>query len=233
MSIPNRVANKAMPKTRSARAIEPKRSRGRPKLDARHEEVLSCAAALFNSRGYAATTLEDIAAELGMTRPALYYYAKSKEALLDQCYVWGYNNLLRKLEGQLEEGTGRELLARFFHIYSEVVCDDSSRCFIASETHFLSPERQRDAAKRIQHINEIVGDLLERGVADGSIAPSDRRYALLVLFGSFNRMPRLYKPGGPSPREIGDVLIEMILNGMIPRPHANIAMDPGTATSPR
>jgi AcrR family transcriptional regulator len=206
-----------MPKNGTAQSVKPKRARGRPRLEARREEVLTRAAALFNSRGYAAATLEDIATELGMTRPALYYYAESKEALLDQCYIWGFEKLLSLLEGKLEGGTGRERLVRFFHIYSDAVCDDSSRCFLASETHFLSADRQQGAARRIQHINEIVSDLLEQGMADGSITPCDRRYALLVLFGSFNMLPKLYKDGGPSPRQIGDTLIQMVLNGLIPR----------------
>ena len=119
------------------------RQRGRPKLDTRVEEVLSCAATMFSSRGFAAATLEEIGAELGMTRPGLYYYAKSKEDLLDQCYVWGFKKFMARLENELTEGTGREMLSGFFGIYSEVVCDDASRCFLASENHFLSPPRQK------------------------------------------------------------------------------------------
>jgi TetR/AcrR family transcriptional regulator, cholesterol catabolism regulator len=181
------------------------------------EEVLTCAAAMFSSRGYAATTLEDIGAELGMTRPGLYYYTKSKEDLLDQCYAWGYKKLMDRLDGELGDGTGRELLVRFFQIYSEVVCDDSSRCFLASENHFLSPKRQKIAAERVHKINDLVGNLIERGMTDGSLAPCDGKFALIVLFGAFNALPKLYKRRGPSPVEMGKDLLDIILSGMMPR----------------
>src|ERR1700761_428105 len=107
----------------------PPRPRGRPKLTSRLDEVLSCAAAMFSSRGYAAASLEDIAAQLGMTRAALYYYATSKEDLLYKCYQWNYETFMARIETELGEGTGLELLTRFFMIYSEAICNDFSRCF--------------------------------------------------------------------------------------------------------
>src|ERR1700712_5651743 len=109
------------------------RSRGRPRKDSRLEEVLSCAAALFSSRGYAMTTLEDIGTQLGMTRPGIYYYAESKEDLLFKCYTWTGERFFKRLENELGDGSGRELLSRFFLIYSEAGCDDASRFFLSNE----------------------------------------------------------------------------------------------------
>jgi len=47
-------------------------------------EILERAAELFAERGFAGTTVQDIADALGMSRPALYYYVKSKDVLLEQ-----------------------------------------------------------------------------------------------------------------------------------------------------
>lgn len=193
------------------------RPRGRPRGDSRLEEVLTVAAASFTSRGYALTTLEDVAAALGMTRPALYYYAKSKEDLLLQCYDWTYARFMDRLSAVLEGGTGRERLKRFFAVYSEIVCDDVSRCFLSGETHHLSPQHQQEAETRVRRINGIVTDLLEQGAADGSLAPCDRKFALAMLFGAFNSLPRLVRSRGPSPIELGAEMMELILQGMSPR----------------
>lgn len=191
--------------------------RGRPKQDMRHEEVIERASMLFSTRGYAATTLEDIGAALGISRPGLYHYAESKEDLLDQCYVWSYARFLKMLEAELGEGTGRELLTKFFQIYSVIVCDDASRCFLASEDHFLGPERQKAAVKRARHINELAGDLLDLGIKDGSLAPCDRKNALTILFGTFNALPKLVRDQGARVEALASDFLELILRGLLPR----------------
>lgn len=196
------------------------RPRGRPKQDSRLEEVLACAAALFSSRGYAATTLEDIGAELGMTRPALYYYAKSKEDLLDQCYEWTHQKLMSKIELEVAGGTGLEQLTRFFMVYSEMVCDDASRCYLSAENHYLSEERQEIASRRVQAVNNVVSNILTLGMADGSLAKCDRKYAIATLFGAFNSLHTLVRPGGPSPRDLGAALLDILLNGLVRTPGA-------------
>ncbi len=53
---------------------------------AKRAAILSQAAKLFNSKGSRATTLQDIANTLGLTKTSLYYYVKTKEELIFQCY---------------------------------------------------------------------------------------------------------------------------------------------------
>ncbi|MEP0202260.1 MAG: TetR/AcrR family transcriptional regulator [Halioglobus sp.] len=55
--------------------------------DAKRAAILSQAAKLFNSKGSRATTLKDIAESLGLTKTSLYYYVKTKEELIYQCYM--------------------------------------------------------------------------------------------------------------------------------------------------
>ena len=52
------------------------------KTPRRAEEVLACAVEIFNERGYAATSVGDIADALGILKGSLYYYIESKEDLL-------------------------------------------------------------------------------------------------------------------------------------------------------
>ena len=49
---------------------------------ARRREIIDCAALLFRSNGYAATTFKDIAAKLHTDRATIYYYFASKRDLL-------------------------------------------------------------------------------------------------------------------------------------------------------
>ena len=71
-----------MPATaRSAKAVSPK-AMGKSKKEALRRNVLEAAARLFAQRGFGGTNLQDIAELLGISRPALYYYFKSKEDIL-------------------------------------------------------------------------------------------------------------------------------------------------------
>jgi AcrR family transcriptional regulator len=46
------------------------------------QTILSEAARLFNYQGTRATTLNDIADSIGLTKTSLYYYARNKEELV-------------------------------------------------------------------------------------------------------------------------------------------------------
>jgi AcrR family transcriptional regulator len=54
--------------------------------DAKRTAILSEAARLFNGKGSRATTLQDVARGLGLTKTSLYYYVRTKEDLIFQCY---------------------------------------------------------------------------------------------------------------------------------------------------
>src|ERR1700744_5493363 len=54
--------------------------------DARRRELLKAAAALFAERGYRATSMNDLAGRVGLSKPALYYYVRTKENLLIELY---------------------------------------------------------------------------------------------------------------------------------------------------
>ena len=152
-----------------------------------------------------------------MTRAGLYYYAESKEDLLEKCYDWTHQRYRQRLETELGDGTGREMLERFFLLYAEAACDDASRCFLSAEDHYLSPERQEQSAKRINYVTDRAAEILRRGAADGSLVVHDPRYALATLFGAFNSLHRHMRPGGPSPRQMGEAILKVLLLGMTPR----------------
>src|SRR5689334_23309069 len=77
-----------------------------------HAQVLEAAARQMNRRGVAATLLKDVAAELGVTRMALYRYAEDREDLVYQCYLRTCDVLAERLEGAVGDDAA-ETVARF------------------------------------------------------------------------------------------------------------------------
>jgi AcrR family transcriptional regulator len=88
MATKGTASSKAKPRNGSAAGNGPSRGRKPGGTALRRQlverEILERAAELFAERGFAGTTVQDIADALGMSRPALYYYVKSKDVLLEQ-----------------------------------------------------------------------------------------------------------------------------------------------------
>jgi TetR/AcrR family transcriptional regulator len=77
------------------------------------DRLLKGASSLFSRKGYAATTVREIVAEAGVTKPVLYYYFKSKEGLYFTLMREGFSKLdelIRSVGGY--EGNTREKLHR-------------------------------------------------------------------------------------------------------------------------
>lgn len=77
------------------------------------QRLLSCAIGLFTQKGYTATTVREIVAAAGVTKPALYYYFRNKEGIyleLTREAFAKFDGLLDALRGQ--EGSATKRLLR-------------------------------------------------------------------------------------------------------------------------
>src|SRR5687768_12092766 len=124
--------------------------RGRPRrFDHRRTEVLRTAARVFSERGFRQATLEDIAGELGMTRPALYHYASSKDALLTECGDIARQELFESLGRSHDEASGLARVAAFFRRYTQIICDDFGRCFVLTDRSEMAAD-ESEANRKTQ-----------------------------------------------------------------------------------
>ena len=57
------------------------------RFELQRDRMLKAAASCFNAKGFSGTSLKDVAAHLGLTDAALYYYVRNKEELVYQCYL--------------------------------------------------------------------------------------------------------------------------------------------------
>jgi AcrR family transcriptional regulator len=181
---------------------------GRPKVKIetsekykqRQMEVFRAAARTFNKLGFHIATLDDVADELGVTKPALYYYAKSKDELLFACGQMALDALEAALDGSDQaELDGLERLCRFFRLYGKIICEDFGRCLVLTEARDLAPKTRKGNIAGRRSLNIAVREIITRGVADGSIRPCDERAVGIALFDAFNGLARWFDPKGPTP----------------------------------
>src|SRR5882672_7965993 len=78
------------------------------KSDETRTRILEAALALFRQRGFATTTMRDIAKEAGVALGAAYYYFASKDALVTAFYERAHQELTPIAEAALAQATGLE-----------------------------------------------------------------------------------------------------------------------------
>ncbi len=191
--------------------------------ETKRQAVLRAAVRMFNEHGFHATSLEAVAASLGISKPTIYHYLGNKDQVLLECVSFGLDQLLRAAEtARRQPGTGIERLRSFLHRYAEINMGDFGRCVIRTGEEALSPEsRQRFRALKKQ-IDLAMRTLIEEGIADGSIAPVNPKILAFTLAGALNWPARWYDADGElSAEDLAQQMVDMLAHGFAPRPDAD------------
>jgi AcrR family transcriptional regulator len=207
-----------MTETTAAAATPQTFARGkRGNFDNRLDEVLRVAARLFSLKGFRQATLEDVAAVLNVTRPALYHYARSKDELVAKCLELATAVIDTAIEDARRQKTGRAQVEVFFRRYAEIICDDFGRCFVLVNRREYGPELQEAGRTYERKIDRAARAMISAGVADGSLRTVDAADVARALFGAFNGIPVWYKAGGGrTPAQIADNFLSLFLTGVAP-----------------
>ncbi|MFT3966675.1 MAG: TetR/AcrR family transcriptional regulator [Sphingobium sp.] len=192
----------------------------RKQLRARKREaILTAAVRMFNERGYHATSLDDVAAQLGVSKPVVYHYLGNKEQVLLQCMQRGLAELQAAFEvAKAEPGTGLDRLRRYLVGYAQVIMADFGRCVIRTGDEVLSPENRGLFRADKRKIDGHFRVLLRQAADDGSAAVEDVRFAAFAMAGALNWPARWHKEDGPRPTaEIAEELARFLVEGLRPR----------------
>lgn len=182
----------------------------------RREALVRIAIHFFNRRGFHATSMEAIAAEVGLTKGTLYHYYDSKIALAYECMLASIEDGLR-MANKAEEGggTGLEKLERYLHLQFETLAGRGGSSWLHAEMSVLDAEQQAEARRRSREVDARVQRFIEEGVADGSIVDVDPKVAEFFLMGALNWLPRWYSPEGPmSSSDLAALFIRMMFDGL-------------------
>lgn len=192
------------------------RPRGRPaRFPDRRHEVLRTAARIFSRAGFRQATLADIAQALDMTRPALYYYAESKDELLAQCGEIARDQFGAALKAARKEKAGLAQIRCWFVSYAEITCDDFGRCFVLTDRSEMAPDEGERNRRRQISLGRAVADMVRAGIRDGSIRSCDPVLASRSLFAIFNGLSRWYHaPYRKTPAQLAEDYIDLAFSGL-------------------
>lgn len=184
----------------------------------RKEQVIRKAAELFKEKGYAASSMRDLAQKLGIEAASLYSHIKSKEEILQTlCFDMAadFRASIEKVEKQKVSASEKLSLGIIGHV--NVMARDltASAVFMNEHRHLSNPYLRDFLLLRINYINRFKA-IIEEGVSKGEFKSNiDTKLAVMTLFSSLNWMPMWYSPEGSiEPKELGQQLANMLVNGL-------------------
>ncbi|MGE4324483.1 MAG: TetR/AcrR family transcriptional regulator [Pseudodonghicola sp.] len=182
------------------------------------QQLLEQASLLFATKGYAGTSLSDIADAVGLTRAAIYYYFKNKEAVLEAIMLELIQSTLAEMRDWQATAPedASERLRRFVEIRITRVLENQVRMRMIDITEATLPPdllaRHNEARRRI--LDEYRG-ILRHGISQGVFRPVDDRVAALAVIGLINWTLSWYAPDrGPSVQQVAAALSEQAVQSV-------------------
>jgi AcrR family transcriptional regulator len=208
----------AVTTTKAAGAIEPRRP-GRPvapELTARRRaEIIATSVRLFVEHGYEATTLDDIARELGFTKGLVYHYFRNKAEIVHYAVMDSITPMLAQQEAIIAsvlppDEKLRRVVYDFVHA---ILFDYQKHIVILTDRAVLG--RNGASEERLPLVREFVRHyrtIIEEGITAGVFRPVDAAVAALTIIQGIIGTARWYRPEGRlSPGEVCDQVTTMLV----------------------
>lgn len=161
---------------------------------------------LFARHGYAAVSMRQIAADVGVQAGALYSYTEDKQALLAELMIDHMDRLLAAWSDDLSLPP-LERLERFARFHIAYSLDHADAVFLSyMELRNLSPENHAAVSALRRAYEESLSAILRDGQAAGVMAVPDTRLAAMALIAMLTGVTNWYREGGRLDRQrVGDI----------------------------
>jgi AcrR family transcriptional regulator len=192
----------------------------RPKQKAVRDQILRTAADLFRERGFPATTLDDIARPLGMSKASLYTYFRAKEEILAAISQETIESFTRELSLVLGSALSPEdKLRRIVRQHVRfVIANRSFLTVFFSEEPNLPARFARALAARKDRYDKGVESVIAEGIRRGAFRDVPPRLVVFGLLGMVNWLYKWYNPRGRwGAEEISSAFLSMVEDGLLRR----------------
>jgi AcrR family transcriptional regulator len=184
------------------------------------QAILSGAAQLFNWQGSRATTLADIAGSMKLTKTCVYYYVKTKEDLIYQCYVSSCDMWLDQVQSanQLSDNGLEKIIALVkghFYLYMDTLRGMGPHYATLSEVSVLDAAHAEDIKQRWSHIFACCQEIVEQGIEEGLIEDLDPAVIVSGIFSILQWFPVwLNRSHGANPEPVIEAVLDILVNGL-------------------
>ncbi|WP_417587323.1 TetR/AcrR family transcriptional regulator [Pararhodobacter oceanensis] len=230
-----RAAKRKAPEAKPEPVVQAARETSNTRKELVREALLEKTAELFATRGYARTSINDIADSLSLKRSSVYHYFPNKEAILRELFVVEYDQRLAEIEAvqARRELSSQERLNLVVEGAIGKRLQNGGRFLALDRMESEVPEDLRRGYNRARRrILDLYTQIVEDGVAAGEFRPVDPQLTAFALIGISNWPALWYSPyGKKKPAEIARALTDLLVNG-ISQPAAPGEDPPETTATP-
>lgn len=181
------------------------------------ERLRAVAATLFWTKGYAATTTRELAAELGVQKATIYHHIRSKEDLLYSLCIESLDNIYSAVEkavAGVDDPTERVRTLIGAHV-SAMLVDKDKHATMLTELRSLSPDRHREVVRLRDDYESLVRSILAEAQEAGALREDiPVKHLELCLLDLMNWAIFWFRPDQEmSPKQLSETFAVLFLEG--------------------
>jgi AcrR family transcriptional regulator len=184
----------------------------------RKEQINEIAQTLFRNKGYAATSMRDLAKEVGIEPASIYSHVKSKEALLQKICFRIADEFFDALQGILKEDlSAEEKLSTAIDAHVGVILNnlDATTVFFHEWKHLSEPSLSEFKTLRNKYEKQF-RSIIEAGIESDEFDEVDAHVSIKLLFAMMNSIYEWYNPKGKlKQQEIVRNIVETFVFGIV------------------
>ncbi|QEZ43701.1 TetR/AcrR family transcriptional regulator [Cupriavidus oxalaticus] len=193
-------------------------AKAQTKSDALRDSILEVATRLFIERGFDGTGLNDIADAVGLSRPALYYYFKSKEAILEELTTAVTRTAADLATEAIPEAmrTPSGILRHLVMRHAMLILSHPLQFRVVERNENNLPPKQRKLAEQSRRaVLAQFRQAIESGIDQGKFRVMDAKVAAFSIIGMCNWTAWWFNPSGQvSMGEVARQIADMALGSV-------------------
>lgn len=188
------------------------------KIERKKQEIIESAISIIGEKGYHATTMEEIANNLLMTKGSIYYYFKDKQDLLYQSQVMILENSIENIQNIIDQDLPiKEKFHKMMYIHIEYLIRERTAFGIGTRPEqFFEGEQLESVLGLRKTYSKFLDLLIEQGIKEKEFVPIDVKIARNLVLGAMNWVVHWYSPDGEKDeselaKTMSDYLLKILL----------------------
>lgn len=184
----------------------------------RKEEIKSLAARLFRERGYSATSMRDIAKEMGIEAPSLYNHISSKQQILSELLMAVAHRFTEGMQAVKSSAEGpRAMLEDLVRLHVGITLENPDAiALLTGEYVHLEGKQALDFSSLKDKYEQDFRAIITAGISAGELPDVDVDLTMFSILSSL-RMLHLWQAKHRYMDK--EEQVEQLIRLLLPRPH--------------